>query len=292
MSEEAVVEAPQEPVEVEAAVAAAEPAAAEPAPAEPAPVERSWAAVKAREKSFIESRKKFEAERADFDKARSTAASPKDYSSFIDPSTFKDDPLKVLEAHGFGLEDLQNRVLNDGAPSPGELIRRNATASTSQITEAKEEIAQLREEISSQRNQRLIDDYQNDIASTLNSEEFGLLKAYPQASNMVFNLASSYAAENNEILTAKDAAVRIQGELEEQLRELAKNPAVQRVLGLAGTSEELSAQATPQAASNPSQTLKNTMSASPAVPLEATPAQSEYESLLRVRDRLRANTGG
>ena len=73
---------------------------------------------------------------------------------------------------------------------------------------------------------------------------------------MVFNLASAFASGNNEILTAEDAAVRIQGELEEQLRDLAKNPAVQKALGLAVTPEEQPTQKSQQAPSSSGQTLK------------------------------------
>ena len=64
MSEEVAEQAPQEPIEEM-------PAAEEPTPVEePAPVDRSWAAVKTREKQFLESKRKFETERSEFEKAR------------------------------------------------------------------------------------------------------------------------------------------------------------------------------------------------------------------------------
>jgi hypothetical protein len=259
-------------------------------PKAPDPIERSWAAVTAREKKFLEQRKAFETEKTQFEQSRGSPAQPQTRDGWIDPGKFKSDPLKALEDHGFNLDDIQNRVLNDGAASPQELIKRESSTTRSRMDETKKEIADLKQELELQKNQRMVSKYQNEIQSELNDERFDLLRAYPQAENMVFNLASSYADQHGEILTARDAADRIQSELKEQLTVLAENPAVRKALGLAEVTQEQSATEVSKVPSGSGQTLKNNMAASPAPPAaDAGTPGSEYDSLLRIRDRLRAN---
>ena len=272
----------------EAQAPQAEPEAAEPTP-EPTAVDRSWSAIKAREKSFLQERNDFAQEKQIMQQLKAELETAKSEASRY-KGDFKSDPLKFLEDNGMDFEDLSRRVLNNGEASPQEMIRRESTTHRTELENTRKELAEIKQQLQDQGNQRMVREYRDKIGSVLKKDEYEFLRSYPDAADLVFGMASRYAENHNEVLTADDAAARIQEELTDQLKALAKSPAIQRILGLAGTDKEQPAHSqtsTPSVSSG--QTLKNSMAAAPPSEPEERPAATEYEALQRIAARLRAS---
>jgi hypothetical protein len=196
---------------------------------------------------------------------------------------FKENPVEFIEKQGMTFDDLAKRVINDGAASPEEMIRRNSDRSASEIQQLRQELAQQRDIIQEQTNERYVREYQKDVKSVLQGEEFELLRGYPDSETLIFNLASMHATDQGEVLTPTDAARRIQSELTEQLKSLSQNEAVRRLLGLQDAPEKTKSPVV-EATSNPGeqskpQTLTNALAATPAAEVPDMSKMSEYELL-------------
>ena len=261
---------------------AAEEAPPAEAPKEPDQFDRSWAAIKAAEKRNLAERTEVKEQRRQMESMRAQMDSMQAELGRYQGG-FKENPVDFLEKQGMTFDDLAKRVLNDGAQSPEELIRRNSDRSTSEIQQLRQELAQQRDIIQEQTNERYVREYQKDVNSVLQGEEFELLRGYPDSETLIFNLASMHATDQGEVLTPTDAARRIQSELTEQLKSLSKNEAVRRLLGFQGEPVESKSAVVP-ATSNPGeqskpQTLTNALAATPAAEVPDMSKMSEYELL-------------
>ena len=261
---------------------AAEEAPPAEAPKEPDHFDRSWAAIKAAEKRNLAERTEVKEQRRQMESMRAQMDSMQAELGRYQGG-FKENPVDFLEKQGMTFDDLAKRVLNDGAQSPEELIRRNSDRSTSEIQQLRQEVAQQREMIQEQNNDRYVREYQKDVRSVIQSEEFELLRDYPDSETLIFNLASLHASDHGEVLTPTDAARRIQSELTEQLKSLSSNKAVRRLLGFQGEPVESKSAVVP-ATSNPGeqskpQTLTNALAATPAAEVPDMSKMSEYELL-------------
>jgi len=252
------------------------------APKEPDHFDRSWAAIKAAEKRNLAERTEVKEQRREMESMKAQMDSMKAELSRYQGG-FKEDPVNFLEKQGMTFDDLAKRVLNDGAQSPEEMIRRNSDKSQSELQQLRQELAQQREIIQEQTNERYVREYQKDVKSVLQGEEFELLRGYPDSETLIFNLASMHATDQGEVLTPTDAARRIQSELTEQLTSLSKNEAVRRLLGLQDAPEKTKSVAV-EAKSNPGvqskpNTLTNALAATPAAEVPDMSKMSEYELL-------------
>ena len=283
---EAGAEAPVAETQPEAPAEAPAPAAQEDPPAEapkePDQFDRSWAAIKAAEKRNLAERTEVKEQRREMESMKAQMDSMK---AELDryQGGFKENPVEFIEKQGMTFDDLAKRVINDGAASPEELIRRNSDRSASEIQQLRDQIAKQGEMIQEQTNERYVREYQKDVKSVLQGEEFELLRGYPDSETLIFNLASMHATDQGEVLTPTDAARRIQSELTEQLKSLSKNEAVRRLLGLQDAPEKTKSPVVP-ATSNPGeqskpQTLTNALAATPAAEVPDMSKMSEYELL-------------
>ena len=275
-------------VGAEAPVADAQPEtpAEAPAPAEAAPepdhFDRSWAAIKAAEKRNLTERGEIKDQRREMDSMRAKMDSMQAELSRYQGG-FKENPVEFIEKQGMTFDDLAKRVLNDGEASPEEMIRRNSDRSSSEIQQLRDQIAKQGEMIQEQTNERYVREYQKDVRSVLQNEEFNLLRDYPNSETLIFNLASMHANEQGEVLTPTDAARRIQSELTEQLKSLSSNKAVRKLFGLQDAPVDTKSPVV-QATSNPGeqskpQTLTNALAATPAAEVPDMSKMSEYELL-------------
>jgi cell division protein FtsB len=248
---------------------------------EPDHYERSWAAIKAAEKRNLQERNQVKEQRQELDGLRQQLDAAQAQIAKLQGG-FMDNPVEFLEKSGLTFDDLANRVLNDGAASPEELIRRTKSTQQSELEQLREEQVKLRQTIQEQQNERMVREYQADVKKALQGDEFELMRDYPDAENLIFNLASSYASEHGEVLTPSDAARRVQSELVEQLKSLKKSAAVRALLGLqdAPTNENPS---TEKIAKSPSgdetKTLTNAISSTPPAEVPDRSKLSEYEIL-------------
>jgi len=248
---------------------------------EPDHFDRSWAAIKAAEKRNLAERSEIKEQRREMESMKSQMDSMRAEIERYQGS-FKENPVDFIEKQGMTFDDLAKRVINDGAASPEELIRRNSDRSTAEITQLREELSKQREIIQEQANERYVREYQKDVKSVLQGDEFELLRAYPDSEALIFNLASLHATNQGEVLTPTDAARRIQSDLTEQLTSLSKNQAVRKMLGLQDAPETKSVAV--EAKSNPGEqskpnTLTNALAATPAAEVPDMSKMSEYELL-------------
>ena len=283
---EAGAEAPVTEAQPETPAEAPAPAAQEAPPAEapkePDQFDRSWAAIKAAEKRNLAERTEVKEQRREMESMKAQMDSMK---AELDryQGGFKENPVEFIDKQGMTFDDLAKRVINDGAASPEEMIRRNSDRSTSEIQQLRDQIAKQGEMIQEQTNERYVREYQKDVKSVLQGEEFELLRGYPDSETLIFNLASMHATDQGEVLTPTDAARRIQSELTEQLKSLSKNEAVRQLLGFQGEPVDSKSTVVP-ATSNPGeqskpQTLTNALAATPAAEVPDMSKMSEYELL-------------
>ena len=282
---EAGAEASVAETQPEAPAEAPAPAAQEAPPAEPPKepdhFDRSWAAIKAAEKRNLAERTEVKEQRREMESMKAQMDSMK---AELDryQGGFKENPVEFIEKQGMTFDDLAKRVLNDGEASPEEMIRRNSDRSTSEIQQLRDQIAKQGEMIQEQTNERYVREYQKDVKSVLQGDEFELLRAYPDSEALIFNLASLHATNQGEVLTPTDAARRIQSDLTEQLTSLSKNQAVRKMLGLQDAPETKSvaveAKSNPGVQSKPN-TLTNALAATPAAEVPDMSKMSEYELL-------------
>ena len=290
---EAPVAEAQPETPAEAPAPAAEEAPPAEAPKEPDQFDRSWAAIKAAEKRNLAERTDVKEQRREMEAMKNQMDSMK---AELDryQGGFKENPVEFIEKQGMTFDDLAKRVINDGAASPEELIRRNSDRSTSEIQQLRDQITKQGEMIQEQTNERYVREYQKDVQSVLQSEEFELLRGYPDSETLIFNLASMHATDQGEVLTPTDAARRIQSELTEQLKSLSKNEAVRRLLGFQGEPVDPKSAVVP-ATSNPGeqskpQTLTNALAATPAAEVPDMSKMSEYELLREAAKLIPADT--
>ena len=258
-----------------------------PEPPKPVETDRSWAAVQRHETKLRAERDQLKRAQAEFEQSQTDSATQREQLKLLQGG-LKEDPLKVLKDNGITFEDLAKRVLNEGSASPEELIRRNRETHSSELDSLRQEVASLKSQQAERENERMVRDYQGEIKKALASDEFELLRAYPDAEEMVFEVASRVAAERSEVLTAAEASRRIQGQVREKLTALATNKAVRSLLGLQDAEKEESPppdndeQSTkPPGGIN---TLTNSLAGTPAVEgsnFDGSSALSTYEMLRR-----------
>lgn len=273
---------PAAPVETEAAAAPPPPQE----PPKPVETDRSWAAIQRHEKKLREERDAFKQDRSAFDKDQADVANLREQLNVLQGG-LRDDPLKFLKDNGVPFDELAKRVLNEGSATPEELIRRNQESSQTEMEKLREQVSSLQKQNAERDNQRMIQEYQGEITQALKSDDFELLRAYPDANERVFELVSRFASQHGEVLTPVAAANRIQGEMRENLMSLASNQAVKALLGL----QDAGAEETPPEPEEQSpqpiggiNTLTNSLAATPAAEqtnFDGSSALSRYELLRR-----------
>jgi len=151
------------------------------------------------------------------------------------------DPLGVLQREaGIDYDSLTARVIGD-KPDPIRAVETVKKEASSEIATLKEEIKRLSDRLEEGEREKYRSDYRGSIKRALESDDYSILRAKPNAEDIVFELASRYAAEHGELLTAHDAAARIQDEFREELGRMTKVESVASYLRgiLAGSQEPL-----------------------------------------------------
>ena len=237
-------------------------------------LERSWQATIAKEKKLLQLQQDLKSQKD------ALGAAPAAVAPGIDMEKLRSDPLGTLKQHGVHFEDLAKRVLNDGRVSPEETMRRQTGKANDRIEHLEKTIAEMQKQSTEHQHARMVTEYQAGVTQALADPEFELLRAYPDSEALVFNLASTHANQNGEVLTPVDAARRIQGEIREQLTTLSTNDAVRKLLGLqeAPTSSQVSQ--TQSTAGQTPTTLTNALAATPASEVPSLDGLSEYQQLI------------
>lgn len=248
--------------EIKAESAEGEPQGAE-QPAEPAadgqpvddgPAATGWAAIRKQEKRLVRERKEL-SERTKQIQQRLEEIERRDRE-------FDENPVEFMQRRGLTFDDLARRVLGEGKPSQEELQRRGTEQQTSEVKQLSEKIARLESMLASERETSMIAQYRSSVDDVMKGSEFELLRSMPDAAHEVMNLADRWAAERNELLSARDAAVKIQDEYRKHLEGLSTHEAVRRFFGAAGSQQQKRGRSqVPQGTGESPRTLTNNLAA-------------------------------
>lgn len=220
----------------------------------------------------------------------------------------KDNPLKVLEKLGITYQQLTDIVLNEGKPTPEQLLQNTKEEFESKFSalkreqEEKEKAADARRAAEEEKAKKALDDEQKEIEAkrvealdnfkseideyvSEKSEEYELTHLNG-ASHLIFDTIEKYFEETaskdpngvGKVLTIKEAADAVEHYLEMQVE---KNLATKKLKAKASpqpTKEDPSVK--PQANATPStKTLNNDLASSATVPASA--ARTEEERMRR-----------
>ncbi len=140
------------------------------------------------------------------------------------------DPVKFLSKKGLTFDDLARRFLNDGKATPEEAARRMAQQQSETAKAYEERIAKLEAKIEERDVGRAVSIYRSDIKGALDAPELELLRSYDGAEDEVFEYAAKHAQKTGQALTPRDAALRIQAELQKRLEKLGSHQVVRNLL--------------------------------------------------------------
>lgn len=231
------------------------------------PVSPVWAAVKKAEQEARRMRDTAKRELAEAKKLREQLQnSGKTQADIL--ADIKKDPRNI-EKYGISLQEVIDRVLTEGKPTEGTAKREV----NEELTAVKRELAEMKQFIQRQQAQTAEEKFKERFSSTLQGEEFELLRSHPDAwSECVAFAAEYYQAHGKMDLTPAQIAGHLQDTWREHLTSLRSAKAVRKVFGLPdeeapeGADEsEPEPKVPPRKTSGPAapKTVTSTMSSSP-----------------------------
>ncbi len=242
-----------------------EPPAVEEKAAEPSKY-KTWEAVKAAEKRNRALREQIRQEKAALDAERKELEAQRGQFKQQHDELINE-PLEALKKRGVSFEDMARRVLADGKVSPEEAIKRLAVEMQEKISTLEKRDEEREQRVAAREQQQYIADYRSKVSAALATPEFELLSAYPDAEEEVFQLATFWAQQKQEVLTPQQAAAMIQDELKDRLSKLKSHKAARAFLGVPEEDEAAASSpgvsSTPKRATSP-RTLTNKHAVAPA----------------------------
>jgi hypothetical protein len=249
------------------------------------PAAKGWAAVRKREQRLAEQQKAFKSTQAQIQQQTQQITQRLQQIEEREAQLEKD-PVAFLEKRGMTFDDLARRHLANGKASPQEEARRGAEAQKTEAQELRTQLAEVKDMLQRQEQTRVLNDYRADIGRTLATEDFELLRAYPDAASEVEAFAEKYAQTHGVVLSPQDAASKLQVEWRKQLSALSTHEVVKRhLLGSGnGAHQQASGRSqVPQGSSGNAQsgprTLTNNLAATPAADVPNRDDLSEEEEL-------------
>lgn len=250
-----------------------------------------FAALGRKEKEQRAARAAFEAEKAAWEKQRTEGTAEIERqkqelaAKYIDPETFKKDPLGLMQKHGLSFEQLAQRVLNDGRPGTEEVVsdterklQARLDAFEKKLAE-KEEAEKKRTEADKQREfEANMSSFKAQLTDFCNKEtDYELIRAN-DAVGLVYEVIEEHYTNTldattgqGQILSNKEAADAVENYLLEEAKKVLN---ANKVKSLAA--QVVAAKAPEGKPSSP--TLSNAHSAT-AAPSKSSKLLSETESL-------------
>lgn len=229
---------------------------------------KGWAAIRRVEQKIARQKKELEAkEQAANERLQQAEERQRKYEQSL--RELDENPVEYFSKKGVTFDDLAKRYLGDGKPTPEELARRQATTVEQTVREQAAQIAEMKAMLERREIETHINAYRGDIKGALASDDLELLRAWPDAEAEVYQFANNWAERHKEVLTPRDAALKLQSELRKQLTNLSSHQAVRSLLTGAGNSTQTK-QAVPGQSQVPSKagvspkTLTNNFAATPA----------------------------
>lgn len=149
---------------------------------------------------------------------KSTSTEQDIKSKYMDPEEFKRNPWKVITDAGFTFEQLAEMALNQGKPTPEMLLKESERTTQERLDAWEKKLAEKDAAEKAQREAQVIENYKNQIAQFVNSNnEYELIRVN-EASELVFEVINAHHEQTGQILEFKVACDAV----EEQLLEEAK----------------------------------------------------------------------
>lgn len=243
---------------------------------EDGPAAKGWAAVRRIEQKLTKRQKEFE------QREQQTAARAQQLEETLKrvqqrEAELDGDPVAFFAKKGLSFDDLAKRYLNDGKASPEEAGKRAAAQQSETLKAQEERLARIEQSIKQREIESHLSDYRSKIKTTLADAEFELLQAMPDAEAEVYEFADKWARKTNEVLTPRDAALKLQDEARKYLTSLSSHQAVRSLLtGANGAQSKQVVSGQSQVPRGPgasSKTLTNNLAATPAV------SEPDFDSL-------------
>jgi hypothetical protein len=226
---------------------------------------RVWAAVRKREQKFQKAQKEFEAKQRAWD-ARAQEIDQRFKAIAERERLLEEDPVGYLTKKGLTFDDLARRHLNDGKATPEEAARR-AAAQQGEAAKAQEErLARLEAAIQNREADAKLKEYKVDVKRELAGDDLELLRGWPDAESEVLEFADKWARTHKEVLTPREASLKLQTVLKQQLSGLSSNQAVRSLLlgGSTQPKQEVRGQSqAPRGSGASPKTLTNNLAATP-----------------------------
>ncbi len=247
---------------------------------EKGPAAKGWAAIRRLEQKYQKRAKEVEAKEQQIN-ARIQQMEQHAKELQQRAQDLEQDPVAYLTKKGLSFDDLAKRYLNDGKASPEEMARRAQTQGSDEIRELKENQARLEAALQQSKIDKLVNDYRADIKGAIGSDDLELLRAWPDAESEVLDFANKWAEQKNEVLTPRDAALKLQEALRKQLSTLLSHQAVLKLVN-AGNGAQLKQVVSgqgqvPRGQGASPKTLTNNLAATPAAEPNLDPMDEEEE---------------
>lgn len=132
----------------------------------------------------------------------------------------KSDPLKVLAEEGLTYEELSERVLNDGNPTPQRMIEQMRSELQREYKSELEALKQQIREKEENEQKKQYETAENNFKAELKqyidgNEKYELTKANG-AYDLAFDVAKEYYDQTGKVLSYEEAADLVEGHLEEE----------------------------------------------------------------------------
>lgn len=254
---------------------------------EKGPPAKGWAAVRRVEQKLQKRSKEFEAKEQQFNAQR------QQFDHQIRElqqrqAELEQDPVAYLTKKGLSFDDLAKRYLNDGKASPEEMARRQAAQGNDELKKVKENQARLEAALEQSKIDNLVGEYKGNIKTTIAADDLELLRAWPDAEAEVFDFANKWAPQHGEVLTPRDAALKLQTELRKQLQGLLSHQSVLKLVpaGNGGPKQVVSGQGqAPRGPGASPRTLTNNLAATPPASepdFDSLTEEEQLQSVLRL----------
>lgn len=231
------------------------------------PAAKGWAAVRRVEQKLIKRQKEFEQKEQQW-QARAAQLDEQMKRIQQREAELDADPVAFLGKKGLSFDDLAKRYLNNGQASPEEIARRASAQQNDTVKQQEERLARIEASIEQREMDAKVNEYRAEIKNTVAAADFELLRAWPDAEAEVLDFADKWAAQHREVLTPRDAALKLQAELQKQLAALSSHQAVRNLLAGANGAQSkqvVSGQSqAPRGSGASPKTLTNNLAATPA----------------------------
>lgn len=193
----------------------------------------------------------FEAQKAEIEKIKQELEASKNRSS-----TYKSNPLSLLEEHGLTYKELTDYILNNNTVSTESQIKAlndKIEQYEKQRAQDRENELQRQEELRAQKEVQIIQEFKNEIQNFINTKKdtYELTTLY-DSSDLVYDTVEAYFEKTKKVLSIPEACDLVEKYLEQQVEKSLKTKKLSQRISQKEPVEN------PLPSSSPRKTISNT----------------------------------